>query len=83
MGRSVSTPYSFVRVLLTNWDLIVHRFNQRWAYVICAAYVTKGFETPGRDQAQTLEQLKAFIRVAVPTFVKSEMPADGSETAGQ
>jgi hypothetical protein len=80
VGREVSTPYSFVRVLLTNWDLVMHRRNQRWAYVICAAYVTKGFETPGRDQAQTLAQLKEFIRAAAPTFVKSEMPDGGDDS---
>jgi hypothetical protein len=83
VGRKVSTPYSFVRVLLTNWDLVAHRFNQRWAYVICAAYVTEGFETPGRDEAQTLAQLKDFIRVAVPTFVKSEMPEGADSTASR
>ena len=38
VGRAVTTPYSAVRVLLTNWDLVVHRSNQRWAYLICAAY---------------------------------------------
>lgn len=81
VGRKVSTPYSFVRVLLTNWDLVVHRFNQRWAYVICAAYVTDGLEIPGRNQAQTLAQLKDFIRVAVPRFVKSEMPEGDVTTA--
>lgn len=81
VGRKVSTPYSFVRVLLTNWDLIVHRFNQRWAYVICAGYVTDGLETPGRNQEQTLAALKEFIRAAVPTFVKSEMPAGAATTA--
>jgi hypothetical protein len=75
VGRKVSTPYSFVRVLLTNWDLVAHRFNQRWAYIICAAYVTDNFETNGRTAPQTLAQLKDFIRAAAPAFVKSEMPA--------
>jgi hypothetical protein len=83
VGRKVSTPYSFERVLLTNWDLVVHRFNQRWAYVICAAYVTEGLETPGRDQAQTLAALKEFIRAAVPNFVKSEMPPGAVSTASE
>ena len=77
VGRKINTPYSFVRVLLTNWDLVVNRFNQRWAYVICAAYVTDGFDEHGRTQAQTLDQLKQFIRLAAPTFMKSEMP-DGA-----
>jgi hypothetical protein len=80
VGRKVSTPYSFVRVLLTNWDLIVHRSNQRWSYVICAAYVTDSLFPEGRTQEQATAALKDFIRIAVPTFVKSEMP--GNETAG-
>jgi len=75
VGRAVSTPYSFVRVLLTNWDLVVHRSNQRWSYVICAAYVTDSLFPGGRTQEETVEALKDFIRAAVPTFVKSEMPA--------
>ena len=74
VGRSVSTPYSFVRVLLTNWDLIVHRSNQRWSYVICAAYVTDNLVPGGRTQEETAEALKGFIREAAPTFVKAEMP---------
>jgi hypothetical protein len=80
VGRTVSTPYSFVRVLLTNWDLIVHRSNQRWSYVICAAYVTDNLVPDGRTEEQTVEELKEFIRAAVPTFVKSEMP--GGQAAG-
>jgi hypothetical protein len=76
VGRSVSTPYSFMRVLLTNWDLIAHRSNQRWSYVICAAYVTDNVIPGGRTQEETSEALKGFIREAVPTFVKSEMPAE-------
>ncbi len=78
VGRSVTTPYSFMRVLLTNWDLIVHRSNQRWSYIICAAYVTDNLVPGGRSQAETSEALKAFIREAVPTFVKSEMPTEPS-----
>jgi hypothetical protein len=72
VGRKVATPYSFVRVLLTNWDLIVHRSNQRWAYLICAGYVTDGFEAHGRTQAQTVDDLKKFIADAAPIMMKSE-----------
>jgi hypothetical protein len=74
VGRKVSTPYSAVRVLLTNWDLIVHRTNQRWAYVIVAGYPTDNLIPGGRTQEQTLDDLKRFIALAAPTFVKSEMP---------
>jgi hypothetical protein len=81
VGREVSTPYSFVRVMLTNWDLIVHRRNQRWAYVIVAGYPTDNLVAGGRTEDQTLDELKRFIALAVPTFVKSEIP--GQETASR
>ena len=78
VGRQVSTPYSFVRVMLTNWDLVAHRFNQRWAYVICAAYPTDNLFPNGRTEEQTIDELKKFIRLAAPTFVKSEMTAEST-----
>jgi len=81
VGRNVSTPFSFERVLLTNWDLIVHRANQRWAYVIVSGYITEGFETQGRSPEQTLALLKAFIHDSVPTFMKSQMPGGASQTS--
>jgi hypothetical protein len=73
IGRSVSTPYSFERVLLTNWDLVVHRKNQRWAYVIYMGYVTQGLEADGKSPQETLDAIKDFIRQSAPFFVKSEM----------
>ena len=80
VGKNVSTPYSFERVMLTNWDLIVHRTNQRWAYVIVSANIMQGFRPDGLGPEQTLEMLKAVIRESVPYYVKSEMPADQAGT---
>jgi hypothetical protein len=74
VGNHVATPYSFERVLLTNWDLVRYRLNQRWAYVIVSAYITQGIRPDGRDPEQTLDLLRQFIRESVPSFVKSEMP---------
>jgi hypothetical protein len=76
VGRDVATPYSFERVMLTNWDLVVHRKNQRWAYVIYMGYITQGLEPDGKSPAETLSALKDFIRQSAPFFVKSEMPAN-------
>jgi hypothetical protein len=76
VGRDVSTPYSFERVLLTNWDLVVHRKNQRWAYIIYMGYITQGFEPDGKSPEETLAGIKDFIRQSAPFFVKSEMPGD-------
>ena len=74
VGRKVTTPYSWVRVILTNWDLVVHRSNQRWAYLICAAYPTDNFTPNGRSQEQTVNELKKFIALAAPKMMKSEAP---------
>ncbi|HUB66716.1 MAG TPA: exosortase-associated EpsI family protein [Candidatus Methylacidiphilales bacterium] len=76
VGKEVTTPYSFERVMLTNWDLVRYRLNQRWAYVIVSAYITEGLGAngSGRTPEQTLDLLKEFIRESVPTFMKSEMP---------
>jgi hypothetical protein len=73
VGRAVSTPYSFERVMLTNWDLVVHRQNQRWAYIIYMEPITEGFQADGKSAEETLSDLKDFIRQSVPFFVKSEM----------
>lgn len=75
VGRTVTTPYSWKRVLLTNWDLIVHRSNQRWAYLICAAYPTDNLIPGGRTEEQTVDQLKKFIALAAPKMMKSEQEA--------
>jgi hypothetical protein len=82
VGRKVTTPYSFVRVLLTNWDLIVHRSNQRWAYLICAAYATDNLAPGGRTQEQTVDELKKFIALAAPSMMKSEAPGNTTAAAG-
>ena len=76
IGRKVSTPYSFERVMRTNWDLVVHRKNQRWAYVIYMSYITQGLESDGKSSQETLSAIKDFIRQSAPFFVKSEMPKD-------
>ena len=73
VGRNVSTPYSAVRVLLTNWDLIFHRKNQRWAYISIIGHVTQDLDPRGRGAEQTLALMKSFIRESVPDYMKSEM----------
>ena len=75
VGKNVSTPYSWQRVLLTNWDLIRYRLNQRWAYVIVSAYITGGLLPNGHGPEETLGNLKQFIRDSVPSFIKTEMPS--------
>jgi hypothetical protein len=78
VGKGITTPYQFERILMTNWDLLFHRVNQRWAYVIVSANISKDWRPDGLDADQTLEMLKQFIHDSVPYYMKSEMP---SETA--
>jgi hypothetical protein len=74
VAEGVTTPDHFERVFLTNWDLLVHRVNQRWSYVFVHANILDGIEPHGRTAAQTLDLLKAFIRESVPYYMKAEMP---------
>lgn len=76
VGKDVTTPYHFERILLTNWDLLFHRINQRWAYIVATADITQGVAPNGRSPEQTLEMLKQFIHDSVPSYVKSEMPPE-------
>ncbi len=61
------------RVMLSNYDLLVHNRANRWAYVIVTAPILEGFEPGGLNRDETLEMLTNFIRSSVPEFQKSEM----------
>jgi hypothetical protein len=74
VGDHVTTPSHFTRVFLSSWDRVVHNRAHRWAYVIAASDVPDG----AKGDAQTRAMLLNFIRDIVPTFQKSEMPADAS-----
>ena len=74
VGKDVTTPYYFVHILLTNWDMLVHRVNQRWAYIYVQSDITQGIDPQGRNAEQTLDMLKRFIHDSVPYYMKSEMP---------
>ena len=82
VGKDVTTPSNTERLLLTNWDLLAHRVNQRWAYVIVQANITHDWNPDGLTQEQTLAMLEQFIHDSVPTYMKAEMP-DGGETAAK
>jgi len=81
VGQNVTTASHTERILLTNWDLLVHRVNQRWAYVTISKVILADLQ-PGNETAdQTLAELKEFIRESVPFYVKTEMPGNGTATA--
>jgi hypothetical protein len=70
VGKDTTTPHHLVRVLKTNFDILLHNTNHRWAYVIASAPVMKGFVPGGKDEAQTLDELKTFIADLAPRIVK-------------
>lgn len=76
VGKDTTTPYHWIRLLKTNWDMVTKKRQHRWAYVIASAPVLEGFKPGAKNDEQTLDMLKNFIREAVPKFQLSEMPAN-------
>lgn len=78
VGKDVTTAHQYQRILMTNWDLLIHRVNQRWAYVIVSANITKDWRPDGLDPDQTLAELKQFIHDSVPSYMLTEIPKDST-----
>jgi hypothetical protein len=79
VGKDITTPSQTTRILMTYWDMLVHRVNQRWAYVIVSKDISRDWRTDGLDADQTLALLKQFIHDSVPAYMKSEMPAPAAK----
>jgi hypothetical protein len=76
VGKDSTTPYHWVRLAKTNWDIVARQLQNRWAYVIVSAPVLEGFRPGAQNDTETLNMLKDFLRQAVPKFQISEMPSD-------
>ena len=76
VGKDTTTPYHWVRLAKTNWDMVTKKLQHRWAYVIVSAPVLEGFKPGAKSDKETLDMLKDFIRQSVPKFQLSEMPQD-------
>jgi hypothetical protein len=75
VGQNVSTPSEVERVLLSNWDRVIHNRAHRWAYVSVFSLITDGMRSDGLNADQTQTLLVNFARQIVPTFQLSEMPS--------
>jgi hypothetical protein len=75
VGQDVTTASEMQRVLLSNWDRVIHNRAHRWAYVSVFALVTDNLRENGLDTNQTQALLVDFAKQIVPTFQLSEMPA--------
>jgi EpsI family protein len=74
VGQNVTTPSEMERVLLSNWDRVVHNRAHRWAYVSVFSLITENLNADGLNAEQTQALLVDFARQIVPTFQISEMP---------
>jgi hypothetical protein len=74
VGENLTTPSQFMRVFLNSWDRIFYNRAHRWAYVMIESPVSNSLRPDGLDAEQTQKMMSDFIREAVPTFQKSEMP---------
>jgi hypothetical protein len=72
VGKDITTPHHWYRILHTDWDRVVHGVGHRWAYVIVSAPVLEGFVPGAKNQEQTLESLKAFIGEVAPEIMVSK-----------
>ncbi len=74
VGNGRTTADHLERILLTSKDRVFTNVNHRWAYVTVSSVVTGSLDPRGKDDEETVEMLKEFIRGVVPEFQKSEMP---------
>ena len=75
VGENVTTASEMWRVLLSNWDRVVHNRAHRWAYVSVFSLITDNLVADGANPEQTQTLLLDFAKQVVPTFQISEMPA--------
>jgi len=74
VGQNVTTSSEMKRVLLSNWDRVIHNRAHRWAYVSLFALVTDNLRAQGLNAGQTLNLMTDFGKEIIPTFQISEMP---------
>ena len=74
VGEGFTTPSQTTRILMTYWDMLVNRVNQRWAYIIVSKDIAQSWDPNGETPERTLAELKQFIHDSVPYYMKSEMP---------
>jgi EpsI family protein len=74
VGQNVTTPSEVERVLLSNWDRVIHNHAHRWAYVSVFSLITENLRPDGLNAEQTQALLVDFTKQIVPAFQISEMP---------
>jgi hypothetical protein len=80
VGQNVTTPSHFKRILLSNWDRVIHNRGHRWAYVSMFSVITQNLRPDGLNPQQTKTALTDFVKQIVPAFQISEMPQPATVT---
>ncbi len=70
VGKDMSTPHHLVRIVKTNFDMLLHNTNHRWAYVIVSAPVLAGLSPMGKNQEDTQTMLTSFIAKVAPEIMQ-------------
>jgi EpsI family protein len=83
VGHSDVTPSHYERTWIDIRDRVLKGCNQQWAFVTVASVITKNLRVFGRDEEQTDQLLRSFIRDLLPDLQKvSEMTAAGQNDPG-
>jgi hypothetical protein len=56
---------------MTNFDMVFHNVNHRWAYVVVSAPVLRGLVPGGNDLKQTDAMLDSAVRELAPEIMKN------------
>lgn len=71
VGQGTTTPYHLQRILMTNFDMLFHNTNHRWAYVVVSAPVLKGLAPGGKNVEQIDVMMKEAVSELAPKIMKN------------
>ena len=78
VSDNMVTPKRIDLGLWSNWDLLLHNHECRWASVTVMSPITQSTQVNGLNEEQTRALLEEFIRQIVPVIQKDEIPNDRS-----
>lgn len=82
VGHSDITPSHYERTWIDIRDRVLKGSNQQWAYVTVVAMITKNLRVFGRDEEQTDDLIREFIRDLVPHLQGPELGAPRQNISG-
>lgn len=77
VGKEVSTPHSWKRILMTSLNNMFRNVNDRWAYPSVMVYTAKDSGNVGRVASR--ERALSYIKRYAPTFQKSLGATEAAE----